>query len=472
MADQPLNYPVPQQDSPPRRSWPIATFVILALNLLIFLLETYAGGSEKTGVLLDFGAAYGPYFRRGEYWRLVMPIFLHIGWGHLLGNSYALFFLGPLLERVYGYGRYAAIYVAAGMGSALLSMTVSTNISAGASGAICGIAGAILVTGYLHRDAVPPRWGRSFGKGIIPFIVLVLASGYWAHGIDNWGHLGGLASGILLALVIPPPEHVRVPGEIVESPSQGMVVLPVVVVLLAMAGTGEHYRTTQAVNRLLAEGSRFATARKYDRALQSFQEAARRAPHDERPHEQLSALYLAQKQYDQALRECEEAIRLDPDDPEAQLRLGMVYRLKGDLPKAQQIFEKVLGKSPQTAEGQRLLADLYAEQKLYPEAIAHYAEALRLEPAMAAAHNNLAWLYATCEDLKYRDPEAALAHAQLAVELTQWKESEFIDTLAEAYFVNEDFQKAVDTQRKALALDPDNPDLQEHMARYRKAASI
>ena len=102
--------------------------------------------------------------RRGEYWRLVMPMFLHGGWLHILGNSYALYILGPVLERVYGYGRYATIYVAAGMGGAFLSMAASKNISVGASGAIFGIAGAMLVTGYVHRTQFP-RGGAALSGG-------------------------------------------------------------------------------------------------------------------------------------------------------------------------------------------------------------------------------------------------------------------------------------------------------------------
>jgi rhomboid protease GluP len=474
MADQPLTSPAGSQGyrvAPPR-SWPVATLAILAVNGLVFVLETLAGGSKNPSVLLDFGASYGPYLRRGEYWRLVMPMFLHIGWLHLLVNCYALYILGPILERVYGYGRYAAIYVATGIGSSFLSMTISNNIAAGASGAIFGVAGAMLVTGYLHRDVIPPRWGRAFGRGMIPFIIVNLAFGFSVRGIDNWGHLGGLASGVLLALVIAPPGHDRPAGEMAEPPSQAIVALPLVVVLLAMGATLDHYRTSQAVSRLLVEGARFEVAQQYDRALESFQEAARRAPRDERPHQQLGALYLNERKYDQAIREFEAAERLSPGDPQSRLGLGMAYRLKGDLGKAQQIFEAVLGKNPRTAEGQRLLADLYADQKLYGEAVAYYQEALRLEPSMAEAHNNLAWLYATCEDPKFRNPQAALEHAQRAVVLTQWKEAGFIDTLAEANFAKGNYREAVIIQNKALALAPDNPELQEHMARYRKAAGI
>jgi rhomboid protease GluP len=481
MADQPIPISAGPQyyEVAPRRYWPVATLILLAVNFLFFGLEIFAGGADNTQILLNLGASFGPYMRRGEYWRLVMPMFLHGGWLHILGNSYCLYILGPILERVYGYGRYLAIYVAAGVGGALLSMEVSRNVSVGASGAIFGIAGAMLVTGYVHRDIIPRRWGRAFGRGMIPFIVLNLAIGFSVHGIDNWGHLGGLATGALLAFVIPPPRQVSSYGEVLEPPSQAMVALPLAVVILAMAATANHYRTIQSMDRLLAEGGRYESAHQYDREYRSFQQALSLAPHQEQPHEEMGKYYLTQKRYDQAVQEFQEAVRLTEGDDQPRFELGLAYQLKGDPQKAQQIFEEVIGKNPRTAEGQKLLAvnqvmlgDLYAQQKLYGDAIRNYLDALRLEPDFAEAHNNLAWLYATCDDPKYRDPKAALAHAQRAVELTQWKEGESIDTLAEAHFVNGDFQQAVEIQKKALVLEPDNKELQEHMARYRKAAGM
>jgi rhomboid protease GluP len=448
----------------------VVTLVILGINVVVFLIMAYAGGSTNTDVLLDFGASFSPYFRRGEYWRLVMPMFLHVGWLHLLGNSYALFILGPILERVYGYGRFTLLYVAAGMGSSALSMSLSRNVAAGASGAIFGIAGAMLVAGYLHRDVIPRRWGRAFGTGIIPFIVLILILGFSERGIDNWGHVGGLLSGMVLAAFIPPPAHDLAPQFGDAQPSQAIIALPVIVVALAMASTAQHYAISRDVTRLLQEGVRLRFARQDAKALERFQAAARRSLRDERPHMMLGALYLREQQFDKAIQEYSEAARLSPGAPEAELALGVAYRMKGDLGKAQQAFESALGKNPTTAEGQRLLADLYAEQKLFAEAVQHYKLALQIEPQSADSHNNLAWLYATCEDPKWRDPRAALEHAREAVELTQWKEAGFIDTLAEANYASGSYQEAVRIQLLALQLDPQDPELQEHMVRYRKAA--
>jgi tetratricopeptide (TPR) repeat protein len=237
-----------------------------------------------------------------------------------------------------------------------------------------------------------------------------------------------------------------------------------------MAATALHYASSRDVVRLLREGVRLRSAHRDAEALQRFQAAARRSPRDERPHVMMGALYLRAHELDKAIQEYNEAVRLSPGAPEAQLALGVAYRLKGDLGKAQQAFESALGKNPTTAEGQRWLADLYADQKLFSEAIQHYNDALKIDPESAEAQNNLAWLYATCEDTKWRDPRAALEHARRAVELTQWKEAAFIDTLAEANYASGNYQEAVRIQSRALELDPQDPELQEHMARYRKAA--
>ncbi|HTS69040.1 MAG TPA: rhomboid family intramembrane serine protease [Terriglobia bacterium] len=489
MGDTPLPLPSnPQYYSvAPHRYWPVATIVLLILNFIFFGLEILAKGVNNTQILLDFGASFGPYLRRGEYWRLVMPMFLHGGWLHILGNSYALFILGPIMERVYGYGRYLTIYVAAGMGGAFLSMQLSKNVSVGASGAIFGLAGAMLVTGYVHRDLIPPRWGRAFGAGMIPFIVLNLVFGLSVHGVDNWGHLGGLATGALLAFVIPPPPHDSPYGGEAARPSQAMVVIPLMVVTLAIAATANHYRIMQTMNRQLVAGARFAHAGQYDRALQSYQQAHSAAPRQWEPCEVLGVFYLGQKKYDDAIQELQEAIRLSAGEDELlkergvqlHLQLGIAYQLKGDLRMAQKTFEEVLGKTSPTPQGRRLLAenqlllaDLYASEKLYGEAINTYLQALRLAPDFAQAQNNLAWLYATCDDPKLRDPQAALDHALIAVKLTQGKDGGVIDTLAEAFFANGAYPQAVETQKKALALDPANTELKEHMERYRKAAGM
>jgi serine/threonine-protein kinase len=189
-----------------------------------------------------------------------------------------------------------------------------------------------------------------------------------------------------------------------------------------------------------------------------------------RPHEELGLLHLQQRRPDDAIREFETVIRLGSDSPRSQIGLALAYESKGDIARARPLQE-ALAKISGTAEGQAIIAEVYYQIRLYPQAILHYQEALRRDPKSAEAHNNLAWLYATSEDPRYRNPRKALEHATVAVELTNWKEPTFIDTLAEAFYVNNSFDEAVSTQAKALKLDPDNREFKEHMEKYRKAAA-
>jgi membrane associated rhomboid family serine protease/Tfp pilus assembly protein PilF len=463
-----------QPEQPPirrRRYWPVVTLALIAVSFVIFGLQNLAGGSTSTEVLLDFGAAYLPYFRQGQYWRLVMPIFLHIGWLHILLNMYALYILGPLLERVYGYGRFAFIYIGAGMAGSYLSMRMSGDISAGASGAIFGVAGAMLVTGFLHREVVPHHWRRLFGKILVIAIALEFLVDRFIPHIDNWGHLGGLIGGMILAGLIPPP----LPSHLATSqkkPSQAWVWVPIIVVALSMGGEFRFYHGTREVVRLLGEGRKLLAAHQDAQALEVFKRAAGIRPQDVRPHEELGSLYLAMNQNADAVREFEKAQKLDPNSSDIEIGLAKAYLRLGETDKAKGLLAKVfVRRMMSTPEGQLEVADALAAHQLYPQAIQLYQSALNLKPDFAVAHNNLAWLLATCDDPKFRDPQAALAHARRAVELSNWKQPAFIDTLAEAFYVNQDYAQAVQTQTKALALAPDNQTYKEHMARYQKAAA-
>ncbi|HEX5411885.1 MAG TPA: rhomboid family intramembrane serine protease [Terriglobia bacterium] len=463
--------PLPPVFLKQERYWPVATLSLIGLSVVVFILMTLAGGSKDTEVLLNFGASYAPYFHRGDDWRLVMPMFLHIGWFHLAVNMYALYLLGPILERIYGCARFSLIYVGAGIASSWLSMARTHNIAAGASGAIFGIAGAMLVIGQLYPEVVPRRWRRAFGWGMVLLIALNYGIGLsMPNVIDNWGHTGGLAGGIVLALFIPPPLALRSYRWTLSAIPRQAVLVPIAVVGLAMLATARQYRATQQVTRLIAEGQQYWARQQDARAEDRFQQAMREYPRDERPYEAMAAFYLSRNQFTDAIHHYDQALRLSPGSPAAQLGLAAAYARQGRAGKAHKLLAEIVGKNPQTIEAQEALAGLCAEQKLYPEAIQHYQAAIRLKPELAEPRNNLAWLLATADDARYRNPSEALAQAQRAVKLSQWKEAAFIDTLAEALYLNGKYEEAVETQKKALAIDPDDKTMQEHMARYQKAA--
>lgn len=446
----------------------IATYVLLALNIFIFILMTLSGGSGNVYVLLDFGASYGPFFRAGEYWRLVMPMFLHIGWEHLLTNMFALWLLGSFLEPLYGYGRFALLYVLSGMAGSLLSMEASPHIAAGASGAIFGIAGAMLVTGLLHPRLVPRRWKGIFGIGILLVIVLNLVFGHFVRHIDNWAHLGGLITGLILAWIIPP---VRLTGGAgARRNAQPILILPVVIVVVAASATANHAFKTGQVTRLLQDVAKLQAAGKTAQARALLSKAHGLEPHDSRVREIMGLYDLQAKDYDHAIREFTAALRVNPFSTSDAINLAAAYQGKNDWPKARGVLEEAARRSPRDPAALEALAEVCSQMKLYSEAIERYNQVLALAPNFAVAQNNLAWLYATCEDARYRDPAKALEHAALAVRLTQSRAPGALDTLAAALAVNGRYALAVAAEAKAAALDPRNALYQQNLVRYRVLA--
>jgi membrane associated rhomboid family serine protease/Flp pilus assembly protein TadD len=463
----------PPTHYPGRRYYPVvATYVILAVNVLVFVLMTLAGGSKDVQVLLSFGASYGPFFRAGEYWRLVMPMFLHIGVAHLATNMFGLVLLGCFLEPLYGYGRFSLIYVLSGMAGSLLSMEASIHIAAGASGAIFGIAGAMLVTGFLHPEAVPRRWKNVFGIGILLVIVINLAFGRFVKHIDNWAHLGGLLGGIVLALLIPPVRLRAGVSVSPEHPPQLVTIIPAALVVIATVATASHYVKAGEIKSRLQASERMEALHQPDRALSLLQQAQRIAPDNFQVCEALGGLYLERRQYTQAIPELKQALRLEPSSSPDAVALAEAYEDTGQLAQARQTLEAAHGKTPGNAITQEALAELYSRLKLYQAAINQYKGVLKLAPNSPIAHNNLAWLYATCDDPQYRDPKGALDHAWLAARLSGWRQPEFIDTLAAAFFANGQPKLAAQTEGRAVQLAPANREFQASLARYRKAAGL
>lgn len=179
------------------------TYLFFGLNILIFILMALAGGSANA-TLMAFGVKSNPEIAQGQWWRFVTPIFLHIGLLHLGFNSYALWIVGPQVEKLYGGPRFVILYVLTGIAGVAASWyTHPLAPSAGASGAIFGLFGVLLVFGIRYRKNIPPFFARAVGTGVLPVIVLNLVIGFAIPGIDNSAHIGGLLSGAALAAIVP-----------------------------------------------------------------------------------------------------------------------------------------------------------------------------------------------------------------------------------------------------------------------------
>jgi len=206
---QPSLPPVPRPAQvsvalPRPRPW--VTYGLLLLTALVFLGQTASSALLGQDVLLLLGAKDNTLIRAGQYWRLITPVFLHAGLLHIGFNLYALYIIGPAVEARFGPRRYLLLYLFSGVGGVLASMAFSSDLSVGASGAIFGLIGAYAVYLYQHREVFGER-GRRTLLNLIFIAGVNLAIGL-APGIDDWGHLGGLISGSVLALGTGPRNEV------------------------------------------------------------------------------------------------------------------------------------------------------------------------------------------------------------------------------------------------------------------------
>lgn len=182
-----------------KKKKPIITTIIIALNIILFLLMYILGnGSEDAYTLVNFGANVREFVRAGEYYRLITCSFLHIGLIHLLCNMYCLYVVGSQIESFYGKIKYILIYLISALCGSLLSIATSSSISAGASGAIFGLFGSLLYFGYHYRVYL----GSVLKSQLIPLILLNLSLGFILPGIDNAAHIGGLIGGVLISALL------------------------------------------------------------------------------------------------------------------------------------------------------------------------------------------------------------------------------------------------------------------------------
>ena len=182
------------------------TLLLIGANLLVFGLMLGNGAGlwhAQNSIQLAWGANFGPATQDGQWWRLGSALFLHFGLIHLTMNLWALWDGGQLVERMFGHLRFIIIYLASGLCGNLLSLVIQGNeaVSGGASGAIFGVYGALLVFVWRERQQLNPGEFRWLFWGGLGFSAVSITLGLIIPGIDNSAHIGGLVAGCLLGML-------------------------------------------------------------------------------------------------------------------------------------------------------------------------------------------------------------------------------------------------------------------------------
>ncbi|HGD9456965.1 TPA: rhomboid family intramembrane serine protease [Streptococcus agalactiae] len=175
------------------------TVLLVSLTTLVFLLMqlTYGSQAESSQVIFQFGGIQGDYLKAypTNLWRLISPIFVHIGWEHFLLNGLALYFVGQMGESIWGSLRFLILYILSGLMGNIFTPHV---VAAGASTSLFGVFSAIAIAGYFGKNPYLKQVGKSYQV----MILLNLFFNIFTPGVSLAGHVGGLVGGVLVAIFL------------------------------------------------------------------------------------------------------------------------------------------------------------------------------------------------------------------------------------------------------------------------------
>jgi rhomboid protease GluP len=400
------------------------TQAFFGINVAVFVAMALAGVSitEPTGEqLVRWGANFSPYTIDGQWWRLLTCVFVHIGIIHVAFNMWCLWDLGRLAESLYGHWTFGAVYLITGVGASVASTAWHpSGLSAGASGAIFGIAGALIASFYLGEFSLPRAALTGTLRSVVMFAGYNLVFGAMWGRTDNAAHVGGLVSGLILGALLARVAPSR------EQPLRRVGVLLVAALLVAgsfgwLERSRAYLLSTSQARQALAEG-------KPDDAIPRLEAVVRQHPEFRSARMDLAHAYALKREYAKAEVELKRLIEFNPADQNALYDLGFIELELKHPEQARQVFLRLLKLFPNSSDAHFGLATAFSSENKYAEALAEYQQAAQLDPEYPNVFYNIGLIEINLKQyddairslLKQResgddpDNEAALARAYQA----------------------------------------------------------
>ena len=284
-----------------------------------------------------WGANFGPLTLGGQPWRLFTSVFVHLGWLHLAVNMWCLWDLGSFAERLYGRTMFLTIYLTTGIAGSLLSLLWHPfSVEAGASGAVFGIAGALIASFCLGDHPFPRHAMKAVLLSVLAFAGYNLFVGIFNGGAGNAAHIGGLVSGLLVGALLA------------WTSARWMVVAAAACSLVLGYG-------------LIVRAEGYIVPAERGRTL------------------------LAAGQSKQAIGDLNESVRKNPDFAEGFSLLGQAYLQQQQFPAAEQSFRRSLALQPAANDVRYQLAMVLLAERRAKDSIAAFAEIVKRDPANASA---------------------------------------------------------------------------------------
>ena len=354
---------------------------LVGINVAVFLAMALAFKSfsePNTAQLIRWGADWGPRSLGAQPWRMLSSNYVHIGLLHILFNMWCLWDLGNLAERIFDKATYLLTYTACGIAGSLSSLWWHPLVvGAGASGAIFGLAGALITALYLGRLPIPKQAVRHTLRSLVIFAGYNLFFGAVGAGIDNSAHIGGLVTGLVLGGIMA--KHLTSSVEERGRWRLGVFAVTALILLSVFSfvkrANGYVVPLEQAVDALQNNrpeeairnlqkadsekpsqsviqgllGDAYVQHGDYAKAEPLLQRRVQERPQDADAQYNLGFAELKLGKLDQAIPLLQKASELDPNDPDPQQALGEAYRSKNMQAQAEAAFQKAdeLRKTPQ-----------------------------------------------------------------------------------------------------------------------------
>ena len=424
-----------------RESTITLTQVVFGANLAVFLAMALASRSVIDFAGLDlrpWGANFGPLTLSGQWWRLFTYMFVHGGILHIAFNMWCLWDLGALCESLYGRWTYAAVYVMCGVGGGIASVAWNPRVlSVGASGAIFGLAGALIASFYLGEFSLPSFALKGTLRSLLFFAGFNIFFGTMMSGVDNACHFGGLGIGLvlgaLIAKIAPQQDVLR---------RAGVLTVGALIVVGAALGVeqwrGGPMRMGMAFQAL--------SENRPDQAIRQLQTIVRGQPNSAQAHYALAQAYLSQRQLPQAETEFKRVIEVQPQNISARYDLGIVYLSEKRPEDAKNAFNQILAQDANDADGHVGIGLALSDEGQPQAAIDEFKRALALGAQSPGLYYEIGHSYARLQ--MYDDAIAAYLKEKDA----SGDEADLESALADVYQAKGMTQQAQQAANRAAEL--------------------
>jgi membrane associated rhomboid family serine protease/Flp pilus assembly protein TadD len=389
---------------------PIVTYVLVGISAAMFaamalarMFPVHSGTQE----LVRWGANFGPLTLSGQWWRLLTSVFVHIGLVHLAVNMWCLWDLGSFAERIYGRATFLAIYLVSGIAGAMFSLVWHPfAVEAGASGAIFGIAGALIASFCFGALPFPRKSAMAALFSVLAFAGYNLFVGMLSSGAGNAAHIGGLVSGLALGILLARFSAQRLAWTLAAA--------SIVLGCVLLARTRGYVPMAEQGRTALAEGHT-------DAAINALNQALRKNPDFADGYFLLGQANMQKQQFPAAEAAYRHALALQPKAGDAQYQLGMAVLAQSRATDALAIFSDLAKREPANVPALMGVGTTEELAGNFQGGLEAFRRAAKLDPGNPQTYQNIGIAalqlrqfdeaisaFSKCVDLQPNDPQAML----------------------------------------------------------------